>query len=345
MGIFNTGVSVEELDSEEENPLAVKANGFEIAYAFLNLICQVAIIVTMGFGVANLFSEPLNPVVAVTNIIAMFSIRKGTVYRTLSSVAVSVWYLVLLIVLLKKTITGLKLFSNILNKSEDFVRRNRIVRTYSGAQSSTYCAVLIMVACRLVSGGALTVCGYIAWAVFLTNFFVTSILTYVEANRKKFKTKGVTSEFVFSIIRNLLMIAWVCLSATVFVRTSARDLWYGTRALFTSVGWSLQVIEALYELVLKHVMDIIMVIFYLGVANRIFRYVGYPTQTSVSYKEIKRGSRGLIITALISAVMTGVILFINATSTQFDISFFKALFFNLRSQYIPAILFAAALAF
>ena len=345
MGIFNTGVSGEDLSPEEENPLARKATGFEFTYAFLNLICQITIMVTMGFGVAYLFSEPLNPVAAIADIIALFSIRKGTIYRTLSSVAVSAWYIFLLIVLLKRTITVFKLFSKTVNKSEEFEKQNSIARAYSQAQSSTYCAVLMIMACRLVSGGAITVCGYIAVAVFLTNFFVTSLLTFVEENRKKFKTKEVVTEFIFSLIKNLLMIAWVCLAAAVFFQPSARDLWYGVRALFSSVGWSVQVIEALYELVVKHVLDIVMVFFYLGVADRLFLYVGYPMQTEGSYRDIKKGSRVLIILATVSAIITCVILFINTASTQFDISVFKALFFNLRSQYLPAILFAAALAF
>ena len=321
-----------------------KANGFEFTYSFFNLVTQVTVLVTMILGVTNLFYVTLNPVTAVKNIISLFSIRRGDIFSTLASTGISVLYLLFLILILKSSVSVFKGFRLTIKKNDEQDKRDWISRSYRQVHGSAFEGLLVILL-SLMAGGKIIACGYIMMAVFLGNFLLGSTLHYVEENRALFKTKDVIVDFIFLTVRNLLIIGWACLSIFVFVLPSVRDVWFGVGSLFTSVGWSVQVIEALYELVAKHVLDIIICFSYLAILKELFYSVGYSSYTpSINCSYLKRVTRRILVLAGVSAVIACIMPFINGVAGKFDFSIIKTIFFTLRGHYLPILLFTGVLA-
>ena len=199
-----------------------KANGFEYTYSFLNLVTQVTILAMMILGVVTLFSNILNPITAVKDIIALFSIKRGAIFKTLSSTAVSVLYIVYLCLTLKSSIKVFKGFRLTIKKNDEYAKRDWIERSFREVHASAFEVIFIMIVC-LMLGGRVTLWGYIMAGVFLGNFLVNSTLTFVDMNRFGFKTKETVQQFIFLIVRNLLFVGWACLTLAFFILPSARD--------------------------------------------------------------------------------------------------------------------------
>lgn len=333
--------TVQEQQKENRSPEERRANRYELTYAIGNLVCQVTVLFAMVFGVTMLFSSAINPYTAILNVINLFSIKRGVIFETLASLVITAIYIYLLVAIIKSTIQTVKTFLKIVKKSTVLIKTTGLNRLYANALDATYKAVLFIILCYIVSGSGFTVGSYLVIAVFLTNAVLNSTLLFIQKNKGDFKNKETILQFVFSILRAAVIITWSCLAAKVLIQPSALELSFGIRSLFSSVGMSGRVIEALYDLVVKHILDISLACIYIALLNLLFIEIDYTAAAKKpAYGEIKKYSRILLILAAICAAATCIIMVATGVNRELNI---VNMYHVLKVQYLPAILFAVGL--
>lgn len=325
-----------------QSPAQRKANAFELTYAVSNLVCQFTALLAMLFGVVTLFSQTVNPISAINNIIALFSIRRGTIYKTLASVAASVVYVVMLILMAKTAIHAVRMFLKIVKKSDVPSKWNNLLYSFYDAKDGAYKAVFFTALCKMLSGGSATVGFYFVVIIFLIDYALTATLLFLQRNKANFLQKETITELLFSVLRTVVVIVCACLAAHYLILPSGLDLAFGIRSLFSSVGWSARIIYALYDLVVKHVLDIVLAFLYLKIIGELFSDAGYsPVYRCSTDEHVKSLSRKLMIVAGVSAAISCILLAASGFTVQFEPSLFSGWFFLLKAQYLPAVLLTA----
>lgn len=328
----------------EQKDAERKINAFERTYSVVHLVCQIGILLTMIFGAASLFSVSVNPVSAINRLIALFSIKKGNIYRTLAGVTVSAVYFVFLGLMIRDTVNAIRWFIKIQKKGAVQSRWNHLYYAYYETKDIFVKAVFFIMLCFILSGSALTFGSYFIIAIFLLNYILTSVLLYVQRNKGGFRKKEVVAEFLFRIARIVITVVCSCLLARFVVLPSGLGLSFGLRALFTNVSWSLRIVHTLYDLVVKHILDIVLAVIYIRMIGTIFSDAGYvPAHRITVNKSVKISSRKIMIVAGISAALYCILLLVSGFNVQFNVSLLGNLFFVLKAQYLPVILLAAVL--
>lgn len=319
-----------------------KPNAFELTYAVSNLVCQIVTALAMIFGVATLFSHTLTPLSAVNDVIALFSIKRGNIYKTLSSAAVSVTYAIMLILTIKGTVYVIRHFIRIVKPSETQTKWNSLYYAYGVVKDCAFYAVILIALCRMIAGDVLSTGGYFAVITFLINYTLNTVLLFVHRHKAQLRNKETIAEFAFLVLRVVFVIVCSCLVAKYLIQPSIFDFAFGVRSIFIGVGWSARIVHVIYDFLLKHVFDFVLTVFYLKLVELLFREVGFMVPRITKFNDdVLSLVRKFLVVSGISAACACILLAVSGMGGAFNVSIVGTWYHMLKAQFLPTMLLMA----
>ena len=359
--VEGTKASAKEVVVQEEKPEHKKERKTLTRFALLALIGAVAawiILIIMLTNTASAFGEVISIATAFEFLFSIFSIHYGVIYITLAKLALSILYIIFLIIAVKNVILITrdlpKTFSHKLRKPAS-EQPEGVSTIYSRTSSvlAKFCIFLIVT--YILSGDSFTTGSWIGVVVVgLYAMLVQCLITFPQRIAGSLpRDKETWIGYGLKVVRQLLILSCVFCLAFILMAPAGYDLVFGVQVLFGGFfhgvsGFFITFYSAVGENILK-IIALIKLIALIGTVLTehitISNHIAYSNERNIEYANdrLKTACLHILIVLAVAAVLTCVSSAIGETGTFYfgEESLFA--WWNLiKDNIFPAVLASAA---
>ena len=301
-------------------------------------------------GAASAFGQTVHLLTAVEFIIDLFSIHYGVIYETLAKVAIAITFFVMAVLLIKDAVWNTQVLVKYLSRNAEKVTDERLSFILNTAGSKFTIILSFIIVCCVLSGDPLTSGGYTAFAVTFVFMVLLSVMAYyprrtAEPGKTPAYPKGASSEFLFAVVRQVLLLILVGLLGLLAVVPAGYDLGYNIPALIRiGVSDGVDFLRKFYDMILQELIDIVVIILfmrllYIVLGNSIKKLGG----SLYLQNSVRQMCTGILVLIVISAVVMCILAMVDVNgNVVFEESVLKTWFVLLRDRFLPLICVATA---
>ena len=316
--------------------------------------CALAILwlvfAVMLFGAVSAFGKTFSAITMIEFVIELFSIHRGVIYERLAQVALSITYLVMMILILKEAIWSTKTIHAVFSKkiAEQTPKRPAsaamfICRYAASALSKSYCFMIL--ACAL-SGDGLVWGSWLLLVLGILYTVVVAVLSSLPRSEAGKTAKSDWTEFAFALIRHALLIALMCGMAAMIVKSVGSEMSFGLQVLFRGgfdgVGGFF---STFFSLIGQRIVEIIAVFMYMYMLHTVLlAYNVEEGYTAIANKDIKKTAIRMLVVLAVGALFSVCFSSISVSGQfYFDADESLTVWWQLLCRsYLPALLIVAA---
>lgn len=357
----STSLSAQEVGVQEERSGREHAHRLLTRFVLVTLIGAVAawiILIIMLTNTASAFGEVISIATAFEFLFSIFSIHYGVIYITLAKLALSILYIIFLIIAVKNVILITrdlpKTFSHKLRKPAS-EQPEGVSTIYSRTSSvlAKFCIFLIVT--YILSGDSFTTGSWIGVVVVgLYAMLVQCLITFPQRIAGSLpRDKETWIGYGLKVVRQLLILSCVFCLAFILMVPAGYDLVFGVQVLFGGFfhgvsGFFITFYSAVCENILK-IIALIKLIALIGTVLTehitISNHIAYSNERNIEYANdrLKTACLHILIVLAVAAVLTCVSSAIGETGTFYfgEESLFA--WWNLiKDNIFPAVLASAA---
>lgn len=313
-------------------------------------IATWATLIVLLCGAASAFSKTVHLVTVIEFIIELFSLHYGVIYETLAKAAIAIAFCIILVILIKGGIQITKVLVKQLSpraeKASDKLLRPAIV----SANSSLALVLCFIILCYVLSGDPLTAGSYAVFIIASAFMLLSALIGYfprktAEPGEMPAYPKGAWAEYVFAIVRQLLLLSLMFVLGFLVVVPAGYDLGFNIPALFRiGVSSGVDFLRKIYEMLLRGIIDIVAIALFMCLPRTAFNtLIMTPENSQTIRTKFNHMFISILALTAISAAFTFILAIVDVNGhVIFETNTLKTCFILIRERLLPLICTAIA---
>ena len=327
-----------------------KASERRVFQILMGCIATWAALILLLVGAASAFGKPVHLLTVVEFIIDLFGIHYGVIYETLAKAAIVIAFIVLLVLLIKDTVWITQVLVKYMSRNAEKVTDERLSFILNTVGSKFSKILFFIIFCCVLSGDPLSSGSYAALAISFVFMVMFTAMAYfprktAEQGEEPADRKAAWAEFVFAIVRQILLLCLVGVLGFLVVVPAGYDLGYSIPAIIrVGVSGGVDFLRKFYDMILQGILDIIAICFFLRLMSIILGNGIKKLEVNVTLQNaVRQMCVGILVVIAISSVILCILAMVDVNgNVVFELSSVKTWFALLRDRFLPLICAAVA---